>query len=330
MKYLFVAPALIALSASLGAQSTFSGTVSGYVFDGVSRSIRPVLGSLGAAQLGSAHRTPWVYASISPNGKMALGIGRNSVDLVADLATPDLFAALSQIIRMPEQIVWSADSSTAVLYSPEARQMQRITGLGSAPAVQSAIDLSMFGAGAVAGWSVSPDGTAIALTTSAAGTASVYLLTNDSVPSSPLARLGDPGASAFSADGASLFVLDRATKKISKLQLPGGGVQAVFDASSVQTVQDIRTSVDGTLLYIAGQRSLSTIDLTTSTISSQGLQVTPASMTTFSVSPPVLLLDYPRTDHSPVWLFDLRASQAYFVPAGNSIPAGNAGGNASR
>jgi len=325
VKRVSVLPMLLTLVFSLNAESTFSGPVAGYVFDGRQRSIRPVLGGLGAAYLGPALATQWVYASVAPNGKMALGIGRGTVDLISDLAKSDRFSTLGDAIRMPDRIVWSRDSTTAVLSAPTSSLLQRVTGLGGSPMVHSLIDLSQFAGNAVSGWSVSPDGHTIALTTGAAGTAAVYLIVDDSIPTASIANLGDPGPSVFSSDGSSLFVLDRAAKKIVRLQIPTGGVEGSFDASSLPTISDMQASADGALLYIASSNSLTALDLSTwQPVWSQPLDMTPTSLTAFSVAPPVFLLDYDRSDASPVWLLDGQAARLYFVPAAN------AGGDASR
>src|SRR5579871_576594 len=100
MKDVLVLPLLAALVVPLSAQSTFSGPVAGYVFDGSQRSIRPVLGNVGAAYLGPASAAKWVNASVAPNGKMALGLGRGTVDLIADLAAPERFSSLRESVRM--------------------------------------------------------------------------------------------------------------------------------------------------------------------------------------------------------------------------------------
>jgi hypothetical protein len=196
--------------------------------------------------------------------------------------------------------------------------MQRITGLGGVPTVHSSVDLSFTG---VAGSqpSISPDGGSIAVASGAAGTASVYILTDDSLPPTRIGGFVDPGVTAFSSDGASLFVLDRGTQKIVRLQLASQAVEGSFDVSAISGVQDMLASPDGTLLYVAAQHAISALNLQTGQVTwSQPLDMTPNSLTLFSVTPLVINLDYPRTDASPVWLFDGKSARPYFVPPGRA------------
>lgn len=309
----------------LGAQLSFSGPVAGYVFDGYGRSLRPVLGGLGAAYLGPESATRWVYAAVSPNGKTALGLQRGRVELIADLATPERYSPLSNAIPIPESIAWSRDSSTAVLYSATAKLLQRVTGFGGTPEVHSAVDLSQLGGNPVSSWSVSSDGHTIAVVTTGAGTASVYLLTDDTIPTAPLATLSDAGLSTFAGNGGSLFVAEPAEKKIVQLQIPSGSTEGSFDASSLPPIVDMQTSADGSLVYVLGSRTLTALDISTWQPSwTKSLDMTPTSLTEFSVAPPVFLLNYDRGDTSPVWLFNGQVAQLYFVPTAN------AGANASR
>lgn len=326
MKHVCVLLSLLTLTFPLGAQS-FSGPVAGYVFDVSHRSIRPVLGSLGAAYLGPQAAAEWVYASVAPNGKMAVGLRRGRVELIADLTKPDETSQLSGAIMAPGRIVWSADASTAVLYSSALNQLQRITGLGGTPEVHAAVDLSHLAGGAVSDWSVSADGSMVALT-NGSGPASVFLVNGDSLSAVPLASPTGVGPSAFSSDGGSLFVFDSAAKTIVQLQISTGAVLGSFDASALPLIAGMQTSPDGKLLYIAGSHFLSALEISSWQQSwSQSLDITPSSLMEFSVTPPVLLLDYDRSGDSPIWLSNVqpgKAAQLYFVPTAN------AGSDASR
>ena len=136
---------LAASALSLSGQSTFSGPASGYVFDSVERSIRAIVGIPGAAYLGSQTGSPplapWDSVSVAPNGKRALGVRGLSVNLIPDLTQPASAASITQATGPISRIVWSADSTTAAIWVPAAGQLQRITGLDSAPVVHDAIDL---------------------------------------------------------------------------------------------------------------------------------------------------------------------------------------------
>src|SRR5271165_3132771 len=150
------------------AQMTLGGPVTGYIFDGPGRSIRSILGRPGAAYLGPVSVTDWDLASIAPNGKTALGLRGQSVNLIPNTANPESWTPLNQIIGTADRIAWSADSTEAVLLSSAGRQLQSITGLDATPVVHPAADLSALGS-AISGWSVSPDARSIAFIAGAAG-----------------------------------------------------------------------------------------------------------------------------------------------------------------
>src|SRR5581483_6926206 len=72
-------------------QQEFSGPITGYVFDAATHSIRPLIGRPGAANLGAPWVTHWDVASVSPNGKMAIGVRAGAVRLIGDLSRPGIF-----------------------------------------------------------------------------------------------------------------------------------------------------------------------------------------------------------------------------------------------
>jgi WD40 repeat protein len=343
MKSSYILLALAASTPSLSGQSTFSGPASGYVFDSVEHSIRAIVGIPGAAYLGSQTASPpavpWDLVSIAPNGKRALGVRGLSVNLIPDLSQPASAASIAQAAGPISRIVWSGDSTTAAIWSPAAGQLRRITGLDSAPVVHDAIDLTAL-AGVPSGWSLSPDGRYIALSSPASGTASVYLSDRDAAPVS-IGSLGDPRTVAFSADGASLFVFNNSRSQIVLLAVPSGATAGSFDASPFDTtggvatarrgirgalpgrlpvasgVQDLAASPDGARLYAIGGRTLCGYDLPTGLAPScTDLDITPSSFQ--PVPGGLLLLNYPRFRSMPLWLLDGVTGQTYFVVSGSA------------
>ncbi len=161
---------------SLCGQQAFTGLTNGYVFDSVGQSIRAVLGMPGAASLGAPSQPLWDLVSVAPNGKRALGVSGLSVSLIPDLSQPASFTILMQAAGTISRIGWSGDSTTAAIYSAVSRQLERITGLDATPAVHDPIDLTALSA-TISGWSLSPDGRYLALSSPALGKASIYLPT---------------------------------------------------------------------------------------------------------------------------------------------------------
>jgi len=343
MKSSYILVALAASALSLSGQSTFSGPESGYVFDSVDHSIRAIVGIPGAASLGSQPGSPpvppWDSVSVAPNGKRALGVRGFSVNLIPDLSQPASAASIAQTAGPISRIVWSGDSATAAIWSPAAGQLQRITGLDSAPVVHDAIDLTAL-AGTLSGWSLSPDGRYIALSSPASGTASVYLSDRDAVPVS-IGSLADPGAIAFSVDGASLFVFNSSERKIHLLAVPSGAIAGSFDASPFDAtggdavarrgirgtlpgrlpvasgVRDLAASPDGARLYAIGGKTLCGYDLPTEQRPScSDLDIIPSS---FQPMPGgLLLLNYPRFRSMPLWLLNGETGKTYFVVSGSA------------
>lgn len=337
MKLSYMLSMLAGSALSLSGQSTFSGPASGYVFDNVGHSVRAVLGVPGAAYLGSASQPAWDSVSVAPNGRWALGVTGLSLNWIPDLSRPASFFSLPQVSGPILRIAWSSDSTTAATWSPTTGHLQRITGLDSAPAIHDPIDLTAV-SGLLSGWSLSPDGRYLAFSSSAPGTSSVYFSDRDHAPV-PIGSVADPGAVAFSADGASLFVFGGAARQILQLDVPSGAVAGSFDASPFGVaggvsvsgtrirdlrrdrrpaeVQDLAGSGDGARLYAIGGQTLCGYDLSTSQpMSCRNLEVPPTS---FQPMPGgILLLNYRRAANMPYWLLDGKAGQLYFVPSGSA------------
>jgi hypothetical protein len=259
------------------------------------------------------------------------------LSLIADLSQPDAATDIGGVIETVDRVVWSADSSTAFLYSSRSHQLQRVTNLNGSPAIQPAVDLSA--AGEVSGWAVSPDGGSVAY----AGNASVYLLGGSSAPVS-LGAFSDPRALAFASDGASVFVFDRAAQKISRVATVSGGMLGSFAAnpdaaspaaSSSRTagllrrmppvrrtsqpdIRDLASTSDGAKLLAVRADALCVFDLSRQTADRcDSLDVSPASIQ--AIGPGVFVLNYPRTAGRPVWLWDGGAGSVFFVPSGRSV-----------
>jgi len=339
MKPSYVLLTLAGSALSLCGQSTFSAPVSGYVFDNVGHAVRAVLGVPGAASLGPASPPAWDSVSVAPNGRWGLGLTGLSLNWIPDLSQPASFTPILQAAGPILRIAWSNDSTTAAFWSPATARLQRITGFGSTPAVHDPIDLTAV-SGRLSGWSLSPDGHSLALSTSATGASSVYLSDQDGAPV-PIGLVVDPGAVAFTADGASLLVFGAARQQIVQLGLPSGSIAGSFDASSfapaaevavsgtgsrkssprrrptASEVQDLAASADGARLYAIGSQNLCGYSLSTGQlISCQALTIPSAS---FQPMPNgILLLNYPRSANQPFWLLDGKTNQTYFVPSGNA------------
>jgi len=330
--------AFMALTGVPGVAQTISGgPITGAIFDPPTHSIRSIMGVPGAAYLGTSAAVTWDIAMPSPDGKRAVALRAAELNLIADLSQPDTATDIGGVIEAVDRVVWSADSSTAVLYSSRSNQLQRVIGLNSAtPAIQAPVDLST--AGGVSGWAVSPDGNSVAY----AANGSVTLAGSSSAPIS-LGSFGDPRAVAFSSDGASVFVFDRAAQKISRVATASGATLDSFAASpntsdpvasssvpagihrrmpslrrTPQTdIRDLAATSDGAKLLAVRADALCVYDLSRATPDHcDSLDVSPASIQ--AIGPRVFVLNYPRTAGRPVWLWDSGAGSVFFVPSGRS------------
>lgn len=325
---------------SLQGQNTFSGPVSGYVFDTASNSIRAVQGVPGAASLMAAVGPSWDFVSVAPNGTRALASSGLSLSLIPDLSQPASSQVIAQIPGGVSRIAWSTDSSTAAVWAQAAGLLQRITNLDSTPAIHAPVDLTVL-AGVLSGWAIGPDGRYLAL--SSAGTNTIYLSDQDAAPAG-IGTISEPGAIAFSPDGSSLFVFDGARDQVDVLSLPSGAVTGNLDAASFSAremnhraaagrdaelaarrptadgVRDLAPSADGTRLYAIGGANLCSWDLTTWQIQScSNLNVSPTS---FQAMPGgIFLLNYARSTGMPLWVLDGKAGKLYFIPTGNAADA---------
>jgi hypothetical protein len=338
MKTFYILLILTASVFSLSGQQTFSGPASGYVFDNVQQSIRPLLGLPGASWLGarSGAEQQWDSVSVAPNGKWGLGLSGLSINLIPDLSQPDTFTSVGEASGPISRIVWSADSTTAVTWSPTTGQLQRITALDSTPIVHTPLDLTVL-SGVLSGWNLSQDGRYVALSGPALGRASVFLSDHDGAPA-PIGYLTDPGAVAFSADSTSLFVVNGARHQITILDLSSGSIEGALDTSpfaagasvpdtgsrnprmprpASTAIQDLAVSADGFTLYAIGGETLCGYDLSVGNMPScSNLEVAPRSFQ--SMPGGILLLNYSRTGSMPLWLLDGKTGQTWFVPAGNT------------
>jgi hypothetical protein len=342
MKISVIFSAFALCAAGANAQTISGGPITGAIFDTATHSIRSIMGLPGAAYLGAAPASTWDLAMPSPGGRKALAIRGGNLSLIPDLSQPDTATNIGGVIAALDRVVWSADSSAAILYASRSSQLQRVTGLNGTPAIQPAIDLS--GVGTISGWAISPDGRSvaysIAASTAGAANGSVYLLADSAAPVK-IGAVGDPGALAFASDGASLFVFDRASQKISRLETSSGAILDSFAANvagnapavappstaalrrlpvrraTQPDIRDLAATADGKQLLAVRSDALCVYDLSRQTPDRcEALDVSPASIQT--ISPGVFVLNYPRTAALPVWLWDGGAAAAYFVPPGRS------------
>lgn len=132
---------------------------SGFVFDGNTKTFRPVLGVPGAAMLGDAleiHGELHNAGICSPQQFALAAAGREGVVTLFHLDNLKTSEISQSLQKAPDQIVLSAGCRAAVIYSARANRVQILTGLPANPVV--AADLIPNLPAAASSLAVSDDG----------------------------------------------------------------------------------------------------------------------------------------------------------------------------
>jgi hypothetical protein len=132
------------------AQMSIHGVVSGYVLDGRSGTVRPVLGIPGAAYLGTALSLPWGVTALGIRGSRDIAVAISQEQprrayVVHGLSGAATAARLEAILPDSDRVFLSADGSAAAIVSTSQQQVQIVTNLASAPAVSDALPLALRG-----------------------------------------------------------------------------------------------------------------------------------------------------------------------------------------
>ena len=225
----------LAFLTTLGAQEPqMHGPVSGVVYDAVSQSIRPILGLPGGAHLGPPTYSGLDYASVAPNGDLALAVIKGRVLLIRGLFEQPSASIIEGAIANPDRILWAKDSSAALLSSAEGAGVQRLSNLRDTPRVDDPISLPPE-AGSLS--TVAADGSARRVVAGMRGASGggVYLI-SEYGNVSLLAAIGDPTAVAFTPDGQDVYVADGASNQIF-------AIRSIAEGASVALALDSRAGV---------------------------------------------------------------------------------------
>jgi len=235
-----VKSSLLALAVLPLLGQTLNSPFTTLVFHAASRSLRPIVGMTGSSYLGPSVYPDLDFGSVSPDQKTAIIETAGRVTFIRSMQnqeTADVETAITAI----DLILWSDDSSTAILFSAANRQIQWITN-GKAG---SATDL--------------PNGTRLlaaqcdAQGAIAASDGRVYRITPDTAPVQ-IATFGDPTAAATDATGNTIYIADAATQQILVLSNNGGGYNQRPFLAATEEIPDraaLLLSADGATLYVA-------------------------------------------------------------------------------
>lgn len=298
---------LVALT--LAAQETrLAGPVSGVLFDPQARALRPMMGVPGAGYLGDAIAANLDFASVSPNGKLAIAVGPDGVALLRGLGEgrPDQQMLEAAAVT---RAAWSDDSSAVALWG-DAGHLEVWTNLADSARLALAAEL-----GPVVAVAVAPGGRHAV----AAGADAILLADGSSVRR--LLELEGPAALALA--GGRLFVADAARNQILALGNYAEASDAQLFANAARGVDDpvaLAVSPDGKSLLVASRaaRTLTAFDIATSGVSGVAeLDFDPVRLERFSAS---LFALTSGGESGPLQILDCGRSLAvYFVPAAPAL-----------
>lgn len=307
---------LTLLASAMNAQpANFQGPIAGFVFNGASKTVSPLLGLPGATHVAPPILNRVDFASIAPGGKAAFITRARHTAFVGGLSSlAPAESSVGGLIDAADRIVWSRDGSFAVLYSSSGSLLQRVQFSGSAPVADAPVDLSPWGQ--VTTLAIDPAGQQIAVGFATSG---LYLFTTGQSPAL-LLSMAHPQAAAFDGTGQWLFVIDPDNRRILRFQ--SGSAFSVFVSLTQPTGPALQpaglaVSGDGRYLLLAdsGTQSILVYETNSGSLTnSLPLSFVPTRFEALSVGPVFLL----NGDNPKEWLLVLDASQAptvYFVPA---------------
>jgi hypothetical protein len=320
--YLLVCCSIGLLSAQ---HAPFEGPIEGATFDGPTRSFRTITGSLGSAFLGPAVLADFDRGSVAPHKNFGVAFRDGRCLLVSELDSQQPSTnMLPSCFNVPEDVAWSSDGFTAVLYSRTEGWIQVLTGFPNAVTPANVFNVSP--GSSLSAVATDFDGGRIVVGITG-DTPGVYEFTKDQLLL-PILFLMKPAALAFSGDGGTLFAADAASSQVFELNMTDLSSQSwpidgITDPVAVEPARDAEMR---RVVYIAGgiDRALLVYDASDHTqIASVALDVVPTMIVPLGHHG--FLLRSRLTDNDPIWSFTVDSPPAvYFVPA---TPLASTGGS---
>ena len=309
---------LSAMSCLAWGQSGWSGPVEGFVFDPPTSSIRSIVGIVGAAHLGPPAISGLSAGWIAPRKQHGIAVRGDQVSLVTALGSDSpVESTLAGTAGIPEGTVWSADGSTAILYSAAGGWIQRIAHLPEAPVAGAVNDVSQLG-GVLSAVAVDAAAQRIAFGIRAEA-GGVYTVSGDQFPVL-LMPMREPSALAYSATADVLYAADRDTGQIFEWRNAGANTPVLRREDGVIDPVALRATEDSTgrrLLYLASgaDQALRVYDASSySLLGEMALEVPPSGMEPLGETS--CLLSRRAKSGDALWLLSGRPPAVYFVPAG--------------
>ena len=294
-------------------------------FDGPTKSFRTITGSLGSAFLGPAMLADFDRGSVAPNKNFGVAFcdGRCLLVSALDSQQPST-TMLPGCFNMPEDVAWSGDGFTAVLYSRTEGWIQVLTGFPNAVTPADLINVAPGSSLSAVAADFDGGHIAVAITGDTTG---VYQLTKDRLLL-PILSLMKPAALAFSSDGGTLYAVDAASSQVFELNMTDLSSQSwpIDGVTDPIAVEPARDSTMRRVVYIAGgnDRALLAYDANDHTqIASVALDFVPTMIV--PLGPHGFFLRPRLTIDDTIWSFgDDSPPAIFFVPA---TPLSSSGGS---
>jgi hypothetical protein len=310
--------ASILILAPLSAQQlALQGPTSGLIYDETRRAIRPILGIPGGAHLSVPIFTDLDYASIAPNGQTALGVRNGRVLVIRGLTSRQTTVdALVGAIVNPDRILWSENSTTAVLCSDG--RLQRVTNLDNTPATEGIVGFPSL-KGRITTIAVDPSGRKIVAGIRGQSGGAVFFI-SEYGDISQLTSMEEPSAAVFTQDGQDIYVADRASEQVWLFRNASAQAPATLMLDTSNGISDpVGLAVAGQRLFVVNgtKQAVRTYDLPSVTFAGEYLLDT-APRGIERIGGSYYRVTVASSARSELWLLDVRSQQPsiFFVPSG--------------
>ena len=317
------------IAASLGAQTpSWNLPASGYVYDSIARTVRPVVGFLGSSYAGPAVLTDVAWASIAPGGRSALVVQQGRLWWVQDLSNASLPPVGIDAIDSTSDCRWSADASAAAILSSRTATVTWLSG----PRVTNRLHLPVsrvtnrrqLPAREDAAWTLlaaDSHADSVLLASHAGGIWTLWLV----LPNNPPVNLGPaqhPVAAVFAQLSPLVYVAEAGGPRVSRIQLQDGApAEPILGTDDgIQSLSGLALSADDRQLFAAdpSARVVRVYDLG----SRQAGAVLPLTESPGALLPSgsgQFLVNSRERPDAPLLLLDISGPpRVWFVPMGSS------------
>ncbi|MDP9170434.1 MAG: hypothetical protein M3N54_07455 [Acidobacteriota bacterium] len=317
------------------AEVNIQGPVIGYFAD--TGGIHAISGVPGSATVGPVLASDLEFIWIAPDSRTALGIRQGMIFLLQDVRNTAARVPLMQWTGPVDSVLWSGDSTGALIYSSERGIFQTATGLPSAPSVNRETDVTGLGGQALSfrlsgkPWNVALIVKAVtasrrrpASMQRANSAASLYLFTSAGTPI--LVRgISLPGPMDFSPDAQAVYVVDKSVNQLMKVSVSTPDTVEAVNLHAPELVpgdfSDLAVSPEGQRIFVLDKQRKAVCGFAIAsgnTTFCSDLDFSPAGMKRLAGS--LYLLDATADPTAPLWILDSDPGRTFFVPL--STPLG--------